>query len=122
VHINSSVSQGTVWTGKVWYVYEMNKYEFDLSFDIPISYPATSPELALPELDGKTAKMYRGGKICLTVSALACCKVHHIFKRPGLLMSLGLGAGAFQPAVAAQRAQVRDRARYGAWHGPMARR
>jgi len=26
-------------------------------------------ELALPELDGKTSKMYRGGKICLTVSA-----------------------------------------------------
>ena len=25
----------------------------------------TSPELALPELDGKTEKMYRGGKICL---------------------------------------------------------
>jgi ufm1-conjugating enzyme 1 len=62
------VSQGTVWTGKVWYIYEMNKYEFALSFDIPISYPATSPELALPELDGMTAKMYRGGKICLTVS------------------------------------------------------
>lgn len=33
---------------------------------IPITYPATAPELALPELDGKTAKMYRGGKICLT--------------------------------------------------------
>lgn len=29
-------------------------------------YPVTAPELALPELDGKTAKMYRGGKICLT--------------------------------------------------------
>ena len=23
-------------------------------------------EIALPELDGKTAKMYRGGRICLT--------------------------------------------------------
>ena len=44
-----------------------NRYEFDLAFDIPVSYPATSPELTLPELDGKTAKMYRGGKICLTV-------------------------------------------------------
>jgi ufm1-conjugating enzyme 1 len=29
-------------------------------------YPTTAPEIALPELDGKTAKMYRGGKICLT--------------------------------------------------------
>lgn len=38
-----------------------------LLFDqIPITYPTTAPEIALPELDGKTAKMYRGGKICLT--------------------------------------------------------
>ena len=63
------------------------KYEFDVEFDIPVTYPTTSPEIALPELDGKTAKvnrlylnaefqietlltscsqMYRGGKICLT--------------------------------------------------------
>ena len=33
---------------------------------IPVTYPTTAPELSLPELDGKTAKMYRGGKICLT--------------------------------------------------------
>lgn len=33
---------------------------------IPVTYPTTSPEIALPELDGKTAKMYRGGKICLS--------------------------------------------------------
>jgi ufm1-conjugating enzyme 1 len=25
-----------------------------------------APEIAIPELEGKTAKMYRGGKICLT--------------------------------------------------------
>lgn len=31
-----------------------------------MTYPATAPEIALPALDGKTAKMYRGGKICLT--------------------------------------------------------
>lgn len=48
------------------YIQDMKKYEFDLNFDIPVSYPSTNPELALPELDGKTAKMYRGGKICLT--------------------------------------------------------
>lgn len=35
-------------------------------FQIPIAYPVTAPEIALPELDGKTAKMFRGGKICLT--------------------------------------------------------
>lgn len=27
---------------------------------IPVTYPTTPPEIALPELDGKTAKMYRG--------------------------------------------------------------
>ena len=56
---------GTRWTGKVWYVHEMVKYEFDLEFELPVAYPNVSPELALPELDGKTEKMYRGGKICL---------------------------------------------------------
>ena len=83
---------------QVWYVHNLLKYEFDLEFDLPVSYPgiplkppcipsplsdsipydpvpshptlpttlpATAPELALPELDGKTEKMYRGGKICL---------------------------------------------------------
>lgn len=35
-------------------------------FQIPVTYPATAPEIALPDLDGKTAKMFRGGKICLT--------------------------------------------------------
>lgn len=35
------------------------RYEFDVEFDIPVTYPTTAPEIALPELDGKTAKMYR---------------------------------------------------------------
>jgi ufm1-conjugating enzyme 1 len=26
---------------------------------IPVLYPTTAPEIAIPELDGKTAKMYR---------------------------------------------------------------
>jgi ufm1-conjugating enzyme 1 len=41
------------------------KYEFDLQFEIPATYPQTPIELELPELDGLTSKMYRGGKICL---------------------------------------------------------
>lgn len=48
-------------------MHELLKYEFDFEFEIPATYPATAPEIQLPELDGKTAKMYRGGKICLTV-------------------------------------------------------
>ncbi|XP_011502530.1 PREDICTED: ubiquitin-fold modifier-conjugating enzyme 1 isoform X2 [Ceratosolen solmsi marchali] len=39
---------------------------FRLQSNEQVTYPTTAPEIALPELDGKTAKMYRGGKICLT--------------------------------------------------------
>jgi ufm1-conjugating enzyme 1 len=57
---------GTKWTGKCWHIYNMVKYEFRLEFEIPVSYPVSPFEIVLPELDGKTAKMYRGGKICLS--------------------------------------------------------
>ncbi|KAJ7006970.1 ubiquitin-fold modifier-conjugating enzyme 1 [Populus alba x Populus x berolinensis] len=65
--ISAANPEGTRWTGKCWYVHNLLKYEFDLQFDIPVTYPSTAPELELPQLDGKTQKMYRGGKICLTV-------------------------------------------------------
>nr|CDJ93266.1 Ubiquitin-fold modifier-conjugating enzyme 1 domain containing protein [Haemonchus contortus] len=61
-----SNADGTKWFGKCWHYHNMIKYEFDVEFDIPVTYPVTAPEIALPELDGKTAKMYRGGKICLS--------------------------------------------------------
>ena len=49
--------EGTRWFGKCWYYHDKLKYEFDVEFDIPVTYPATAPEIALPELDGKTAKV-----------------------------------------------------------------
>ncbi len=58
---------GKRWSGKCWYVHNYIKYEFDFQFEIPAMYPAVAPEIELPELEGKTAKMYRGGKICLTI-------------------------------------------------------
>ncbi|XP_066257614.1 ubiquitin-fold modifier-conjugating enzyme 1 [Euwallacea similis] len=61
-----SNKEGTRWFGKCWFFHDQLKYEFDVEFDIPVTYPTTAPEIALPELDGKTAKMYRGGKICLS--------------------------------------------------------
>ncbi|XP_064231801.1 ubiquitin-fold modifier-conjugating enzyme 1-like [Aotus nancymaae] len=61
-----SNKEGTRWFGKCRYIHDLLKYEFDIEFDIPITYPTTAPEIAVPELDGKTAKMCRGGKICLT--------------------------------------------------------
>ncbi|KAK9819989.1 hypothetical protein WJX72_004848 [[Myrmecia] bisecta] len=63
----TSNKEGTHWSGKCWYVHELQKYTFDFQFDVPATYPAVAPEIEIPELDGKTAKMYRGGKICLTV-------------------------------------------------------
>ena len=63
----SSNPNGTSWTGKCWSYHEGLRYEFDLEFEIPATYPVTNPELCLPALEGKTAKMYRGGKICLTI-------------------------------------------------------
>jgi len=61
-----SNAEGTKWFGTCWTFIDGLKYEFDVEFDIPVVYPSASPEIALPELDGKTSKMYRGGKICLT--------------------------------------------------------
>ncbi|XP_054509776.2 ubiquitin-fold modifier-conjugating enzyme 1 [Agelaius phoeniceus] len=58
--------EGTRWSGRCWYIHELLKYEFNIKFEIPVTYPGTAPEIAIPELDGKTAKMYRGGKICLS--------------------------------------------------------
>lgn len=63
----TSNKEGTHWSGKCWYIHELIKYEFDFEFDIPATYPTTAPEIKIPSLDGKTAKMYRGGAICLTV-------------------------------------------------------
>ncbi|CAK0805888.1 unnamed protein product [Prorocentrum cordatum] len=58
---------GTKWKGTCWYVHNLLKYEFALQFEIPAGYPSVPIELELPELDGKTPKMYRGGKICLDI-------------------------------------------------------
>ena len=57
--------KGLEWQGTCWVMYGMRKYTFDVRFDIPAAYPATPIEIELPQLDGKTVKMYRGGKICM---------------------------------------------------------
>ncbi|TYZ56930.1 hypothetical protein PybrP1_001913, partial [[Pythium] brassicae (nom. inval.)] len=49
---------GTRWTGKCWSFYNGLRYEFDLEFEIPATYPVSNPELCIPELEGKTSKMY----------------------------------------------------------------
>lgn len=69
------------WHGQCWYYHNRLKYEFAFEFEvphcappalgppclahrpaqIPAAYPAVSPEIKIPELDGKTVKMYRCG-------------------------------------------------------------
>jgi ufm1-conjugating enzyme 1 len=58
---------GINWEGTCWTVYNLQKYTFKVEFEIPATYPASPIEIKLPELDGKTAKMYRGGNICLDI-------------------------------------------------------
>ena len=55
--ISAANAEGTRWTGKCWYVHNLLKYEFDIQFDIPVTYPLTAPEIELPQLDGKTHKV-----------------------------------------------------------------
>ena len=62
-----SNGDGTKWHGKCWYIHNLVRYEFDLQFELPATYPTAPFDIELPELDGKTHKMYRGGKICLDI-------------------------------------------------------
>lgn len=57
---------GTRWSGVCWFIHELLKYELQLEVQLTVTYPTTAPDLLLPELEGKTAKMFSGGKICLT--------------------------------------------------------
>lgn len=58
------VVTGTKWIGTCWIVFEMRKYSFEIELEVPVGYPFSPIEIKIPELDGKTPKMYRGGAIC----------------------------------------------------------
>ena len=111
----------------MWTFHDSIKYEFDLEFDIPVSYPSVAPELALPELDGKTEKMYRGGKAraaATAAAAAAAAAARAACTHPRLTATAtraDLPRLALPAAVGAQRAALRHRARDGAGHGPVAR-
>ena len=51
--VSPANKEGTKWKGKCWYIHNMLKYDFDLQFEIPATYPQTAIELELPELEGK---------------------------------------------------------------------
>lgn len=65
VEIQSN-ADGTKWHGQCWHVHAHERYQFAFEFEIPVAYPDAPPEIAIPSLDGRTAKMYRGGYICLS--------------------------------------------------------
>ena len=50
---------GVCWSGWCWAVHELVKYEMPFEFELPAAYPTTAPEIKIPTLQGKTAKMYR---------------------------------------------------------------
>jgi ufm1-conjugating enzyme 1 len=56
---------GHEWAGTAWATHELMRYRFEFCFEVPAAYPAAPPAIRIPALDGKTAKMYRGGAICL---------------------------------------------------------
>lgn len=69
---------------------------FDMEFDMPVSYPEANPELCIPELEGKTAKMYRGGKICLSIHFMPLWSRN--VPRFGIAHLLALGLGPWLAA------------------------
>ena len=114
--IEAANKTGTRWQGKVWTFHDSIKYEFDLEFDIPVSYPSVAPELALPELDGKTEKMYRGGKAraratLLLLRLLPLRAATRTARLPPPTRA-DLPRLALPAAVGAQRAALRSRTRW----------
>ncbi|EFC45186.1 predicted protein [Naegleria gruberi] len=86
-----SNKSGTKWFGKCWFVHNLLKYEFKVEFEIPVTYPTTAPEFKIPELIGKTAKMYHDGRVCQTLHfhPLWARNVPHF----GIAHALALGLG-----------------------------
>lgn len=58
-------ADGLEWTGTARATHDLARYAFAFDIDVPAAYPAAPPSIRIPALDGKTAKMYRGGAICL---------------------------------------------------------
>jgi ufm1-conjugating enzyme 1 len=63
----TSDKDGRNWSGVCWTFHGGLRYETPFCFEIPVGYPAAPIEIRLPELDGKTPKMYVGARICLSI-------------------------------------------------------
>jgi hypothetical protein len=51
--------RGEQWRGEAWWYHENMRYKFQMIIQLPVGYPAVPPEIILPQLLGKTPKMYR---------------------------------------------------------------
>ncbi|GFE53814.1 Ufm1-conjugating enzyme 1, putative [Babesia ovis] len=87
--------KGTKWFGECWHVHNMKTYRFRLEINIPAAYPNAPPDIVLPDLDGKTAKMYRGGSICLDAHFAPLWQKN--VPRYGIAHGLALGVGTCVP-------------------------
>lgn len=61
----SSDPTGTEWRGTCWCYHKNNKHAFELIINLAVTYPTTPPEICLPQLAGKTEKMYSNAAICI---------------------------------------------------------
>ena len=59
--------QGIEWKGTCMTWHKDVKHEFELVVVLPATYPASPPEISLPQLKEKSEKLYRGGHICLDI-------------------------------------------------------
>jgi len=90
-------ADGTFWEGRCWMYHKSVRHEFKVQFEIPATYPHANPEIQLPELEGKTEKMYRGGKICLTAHFMPLWRSNA--PKFGICHALALGLGPWMASV-----------------------
>ena len=82
---------GVRWSGRCWSFYKNLRYEVAFEFSVGVGFPAAPLEILVPELEGKTVKMYREGRIC--------CDTHFAplwtrsTPRLGIAHALALGLG-----------------------------
>lgn len=90
-------ADGTFWEGRCWMYHKSIRHEFAVQFEIPATYPHANPEIVLPELEGKTEKMYRGAKICLTAHFMPLWRANVV--KFGICHALALGLGPWMASV-----------------------
>lgn len=56
--------RGACWIGRAWTFYKGLRYEVAFEVILGVGYPTAPMEILVPELEYRTVKMYRGGRIC----------------------------------------------------------